>query len=170
MKLLWQLFKEVIMGLEAAGFAMAAIAAGATVGKMSAEKEAEQANLSAINQQSKLASLQYQEKNIQNLDATEKILQRQAVQLSTRGVSFASPSFNAIQRETINIGSRKQGNLDAEEALYKQGLDIERRNVKTTLHAQLFGDAATLAFAGIGIAEKWPTLGTGSKLPQAEEI
>lgn len=169
MKSIWQLYSEIIMGLEAAGFAMAAVAAGATVGKMSAEKEAEQANLSAINQQSKLLALQYQEKNIQNLEATHKILERQAAQLSTRGVSFASPSFNAIQRETINIGSRKERNLKAEEAIGHEGLEIEKRNVKNTLHAQLFGDAASLVFNTIGVAEKFPTGGT-KKLPQVEDI
>jgi hypothetical protein len=158
------------MGLETAGIALAAISAGATIAKMSAEKEAEQANLSAINQQSKLLALQYQEKNIQNLDATEKILQRQQAQLSTRGVSFASPSFNAIQRETLNIGSRKEGNLKAEEALGQESLNIERKNVKTNLHAQLFGDAATFAFQAAGVAEKWPTLGGGKKLPQVEDL
>jgi hypothetical protein len=159
------------MGLETAGFAMAAIATGATIGKMSAEKEAEQANLSAINQQSKLLALQYQQKNIQNLEATDRILSRQAAQLSTRGVSFASPSFNAIQRETINAGSRKESNLKAEESLGQQGLDIERRNVKNTLHAQLFGDAASLAFGALDIYEKWPTGSGGSKkLPQVEDL
>ncbi|MGC2661790.1 MAG: hypothetical protein WA324_27850 [Bryobacteraceae bacterium] len=158
------------MGLETAGFALAAISAGATVGKMSAEKEAEQANLSAINQQSKLLALQYQQKNLQNLELTDKMLSRQAAQLSTRGVAFDSPSFNAIQRETINIGSRKESNLTAEQSLAEQGLAIERKNVKSTLHAQLFGDTASLAFTALDLTTKWPTGGGTSKLPQVEDL
>ena len=157
------------MGLEIGGYILSAIAAGATLAKASAEKSAEQANLSAINEQAKLLSLQYQEKNIQNLENTEKILQRQAVQLSTRGVSFSSPSFNAIQRETINIGARKESNLKAEEALGEEVFEIERRNVKTSLHAQLFGDAANFAFNAVNVAEKFPTGGV-KKLPQIEDL
>ena len=155
------------MGLETASFAMAAIAAGATVGKMSAEKEAAQANLSAINQQSRLNSLQYQQKNLQNLDMIDKILSKQAAQMTVRGVAFSSPSFNAIQRETINSGSRKEGNLKAEESLNEQRLRIERKNVKSTLHAQLFGDTATLALSALDIYEKTPK---SAKLPQVEDI
>lgn len=158
------------MGLETATFAMAAIAAGATIGKMSAEKEAEQANLSAINQQSKLLTLQYQQKNMANLDATDKLLSKQAAQMAARGVAFDSPSFNAIQRESLNIGSRKEGNLKAEESLGQQALAIERKNVKATLHAQLFGDAANIAFSALDVAGKWPKSASSSKLPQVEDL
>lgn len=160
------------MGLEEGALALAAIAAGATVAKMSAEKEAEQANLSALNQQSKLTALQYQQKTMQNLEITDKMLSRQAAQMAVRGVAFSSPSYNAIQRETLNVGSRKQTNLDTEESLHQQAIEIEKRNVKSTLHAQLFGDAATLAFNAVGFAEKYPTLGspTGKKLPQVEDL
>lgn len=147
------------------GLILAAVSAGATVGKLSAEKQAEKANLSAINQQSKLLALQYQEKNIHNLEMTQKILERQAAQLSTRGVAFDSPSFNAIQRETLNIGARNASKLQTEESLYKTGLDIERKNVRQTLHSQLFGDTASFAFNSIDLYEKYP-----KKLPQAEEL
>ncbi len=157
------------MGLETAGFAMAAIAAGATIGKMSAEEEAAQANLSAINLQSKLSALQYQQKTLQNLDITDKMLSRQAAQLSTRGVAFSSPSFNAIQRETLNIGGRKQANTDIEQSLSQQAFEIEKQNVKKSLHASLFGDAANFAFNAIGLAEKVP-MRAPSKLPQVEDI
>jgi hypothetical protein len=149
------------MGLEIGAYALAAISAGATLGKMSAEKQAEQANLSAINQQSKLLNLQYQQKTLQNLELTDKLLSKQAAQLSTRGVAFSSPSFNAIERETINIGGRKKSNLDTELSLGQQGLEIERRNVKNTLHAQLFGDVANFAFSALSLT---------SKLPMAEDI
>jgi hypothetical protein len=158
------------MGLETASFAMAAIAAGATVGKMSAEKEAEQANLSAINQQSKFSALQFQQKHLQNLDTIDKMLSKQAAQLSTRGVAFDSPSFNAIQRETINAGSRKERNLSTEQSLADQSFALERKNVKSTLHAQLFGDAATFAFNAVDLASKFPTGGSSGKLPQVEDL
>ncbi len=150
-------------------FALAAIAVGATVGKAAAEVDAEKANLSAINQQAKLSALQYQEKTIHNLEMTEKVLQRQAVQLSTRGVAFDSGSYNAIQRETINVGAKNESKINTEESLAKQGFEIERRNVKANLHAQLFGDAASLAFGGLDFLEKLPKKESG-KLPQSERL
>ena len=157
------------MGLETAGFVLAAVATGATIGKMGAEKEAEQANLSAINTQSKLLALQYQQKNMQNLEMTDKLLSKQAAQMAARGVAFDSPSFNAIPRESLNVGSRKEANLKAEESLGQQSLDIERKNVKATLHAQLFGDAASLAFNAVDLWTKFPTK-SGGKLPQVEDL
>jgi hypothetical protein len=157
------------MGLETAGFALAAISVGATIGKVSAETEAEEANLSALNQQSQLSALQYQQKTLANLELTDKMLSRQAAQLATRGVAFDSPSFNAIQRETINIGARKAANQATEESLNQQGINIERKNVKNTLHAQLFGEASNLALNLAGFADKMPT-GGASKLPQVEDI
>lgn len=149
------------MGVESAGIALAAISAGATIAKMSAEKESEQADLSAINQQSKILQLQYQQKTLANLELTDKMLSKQAAQLSTHGVAFDSPSFNAIQRDTINTAGKKQSNLDTEKSLAEQSLAIERRNVKNTLHAQLFGDVSNFAFNAATFA---------SKLPQAEDI
>ncbi len=162
------------MGLETAGFVLAAVATGATIGKMGAEKEAEQANLAAINQQSKLLALQYQQKNLQNLDITDKLLSKQAAQMAARGVAFDSPSFNAIQRESLNVGSRKEANLKAEETIGQESLNIERKNVKNTLHAQLFGDAASLAFGALDLFGKFPTKfassGNSGKLPQVEDL
>ncbi len=155
------------MGLETAGYALAAISAGATLAKASAEKEASQANLSALNQQSKLNALQYQQKNLQNLALTEQMLSKQAAQLSTRGVAFDSPSFNAIQRETINSGAKKAANLQTEQSLSEQSLAIEKANVKSTLHASLFGEASNFAFNALGVAEKFPTK---NKLPQVEDL
>lgn len=155
--------------LESATIVMAAISAGATIGKMSAEKEAEQANVSALNQQSKLTALQYQQKNMQNLELTDKMLSRQAAQLSTRGVAFSSPSYNAIQRETVNAGARKAANLKTEESLAQQALRIEKGNAKSTLHAQLFGDTSNFAFTAINAAENYPTT-SPAKLPKAENI
>jgi hypothetical protein len=154
------------MGIETTVL-MAAISAGATIAKIGAEKEAEQANLSAINVQSKVNNLQYQQKTLQNLDMIEKMLSKQAAQLSTRGVAFDSPSFNAIQRDTVNAGGKKQNNLDTEKSLSDQALDIERKNVKNTFHAQLFGDVANFAFGAVDLNSKVPTKGS---LPRAEDL
>jgi hypothetical protein len=153
------------MGIDPVTLTLASIAVVSTVGKMTAEEQAAEANLSALDRQAKLNALQYQQKNLQNIDITEKMLSRQAAQLSTRGVAFDSPSFNAIQRETLNVGARKAANLQTEESLNKQAIDIEKRNVKTTLYAQLFGDVANVALGGTEIYRNAP-----KKLPQVEEL
>jgi hypothetical protein len=153
------------MGLETAGYALAAISTGAKLGQMSAEKKAAAADLSALNQQSKLLSLQYSQKHLQNLDLIDKMLSRQAAQLATRGVAFDSPSFNAIQRETINAGVRKESVLNTEQSLAEQNIAIERKNVKDTLHARLFGDTASLSFGLADFYDKIP-----KKLPQVEDL
>jgi len=148
------------MGVEVS-IALAAISAGATVAKMSAEKEAAQADLSAINQQSRLQSVQYQQKQLQNLDLTEKMISKQTAQMTTRGVAFDSPSFNAVQRDTINTGSKQARNDKLTDSIAQDALNDERRNVKRTLHAKLFGDVAEFSFNAANVV---------SKLPKAEDL
>jgi len=148
------------MGVEVS-IALAAISAGATVAKMSAEKEAAQADLSAINQQSRLQSIQYQQKQLQNLDLTEKMISKQTAQMTTRGVAFDSPSFNAVQRDTINTGSKQARNDKLTDSIAQDALNDERRNVKRTLHAKLFGDVAEFSFNAANVV---------SKLPKAEDL
>jgi len=148
------------MGVEVS-IGLAAISAGATVAKMSAEKEAERADLSAINEQSKLQSIQYQQKQLQNLELTDKMLSKQAAQMTTRGVTFNSPSFNAVQTDTINAGAKQSRNDKLAESIGEGSFEAERKNVKRTLHAKLFGDVAEFSFnAATGIG----------KLPKAEDL
>lgn len=160
------------MGIEAGGIALGAIAIGSFFESANARGQAASANMAALRQQSKLLELQYQQKQIQNLAATEKVLARQTAQMSTRGVTFDSPSFNAIQRETLNIGSRKESNLKAENQLAKEGLALEAQNVKLSLHASLFGDAANLGLGMLDLWERYPRMAsnTPSKLPQIEDL
>ena len=146
------------------GLVLAAISAGATIAKGTAEAGAASATQHAIDQQAALSAIQYQEKTLQNLDTIDKMLSKQAAQLSTRGVAFSSPSFNAIQRETLNVGSRTQKNLSTEQSIAQESFKIEKQNVKNTLHAQLFGDTANFAFGAADFANKLPTL------PKAETI
>jgi hypothetical protein len=152
------------MGVETA-FVLAAIAAGATVAKGTAEAQAAAATQHSLDQQAAFSAVQYQEKTLQNLDTIDKMLSKQAAQLSTRGVAFSSPSFNAIQRETLNVGSRKQQNLNTEQSIAQESYKIEKQNVKNTLHAQLFGDAANFAFGAATLNSQLP-----KSLPKAENI
>lgn len=147
------------MGIEVATVALLAVAAGATVGKMGMEYEAAQEKEKALDLQGQQLQLQNQQKMLGNLDVMEKVLDAQAVSMTTRGVAFSSPSYNAIQRATLNIGAKKQANTEIEGSLAMENLDIEKQNVRTSLYAQLFGDTASLATTAAG---------TVSKLPQME--
>ncbi len=69
-----------------------------------------------------------------------------------KGINISkSPSFNAIQRETLNTSAKVGKNTDLEKTLMHENIDIEKQNVKNTLYAQLFGDAsdAAISFAAL---------------------
>lgn len=151
------------MGIETAAIVMAAVATGATIGKMGMEYEAAQAREKALDLQATQQKLQYQQKTLSNLDVMEKVLDAQQAAMTTRGVAFTSPSFNAIQRATLNIGAKKQSNLEIERAIGEENIDIEKENVRNTLYAQLFGDTANLAMTAASIYTKAP-----KQLPQME--
>lgn len=159
------------MGLETAAIVLTAVAAGATVGKMGAEVSAANDKERALDLQAKEQTLQYQQKTLSNYDVLQKVLDAQTAQMTTRGVAFSSPSFNAIQRATMNIGSKKQSNLDTENTIAEENIDIEKENVRNTLYAQLFGDVSNLAFSAAGMAAKMPSGGgnaAATKLPAME--
>lgn len=151
------------MGLEVAAIAMAAVATGATVGKMGMEISAADSATQALEMQAKQGELLYQQKTLSNLAMMDKVLDEQTAAMTTRGVAFSSPSFNAIQRATLNIGAKKQKNTDIEQSFYNANLDIEKENVKTKLYASLFGDVASVAGQAFNVYSKTPR-----KLPQME--
>lgn len=151
------------MGLETAAIVMAAVAGGAAIGKAGFQMKAADEQSAALDLQAKEQKLQYQQKTLSNLDVMEKVLDAQTAAMTTRGVAFSSPSFNAIQRATLNIGAKKQQNLDTEQSLGEANIEAEKANVKNTLFAQLFGDVSDVAMAGASIYAKAP-----KSLPQME--
>lgn len=151
------------MGLETGALVLASVAAGATVAKVGVEVAAQKETDKALDLQAKQATIQFQQKNLSNLETMQKVLDEQAVALTTRGVAFSSPSFNAIQRATYNIGAKKSQNLKTEENIVDENVRIEKENSKNALYATIFGDVASTAEAGINIMAKTPR-----KLPQME--
>ena len=126
-------------------------AAGKVVGagfKMDAADAAEE----ALDLQSKQQTLIFQQKSLSNYEVTQKVLDRQIAQATTRGVALSSPSFNAIQRETLNIGAKEGSNIEIESALAKENIATEKLNVRRSLAASLFGDIfeTGMSFASIG--------------------
>lgn len=138
--------------------ALVVVATVATVGKGVMEYEGAQSKEQALDLQAKQNILTYQQKQLSNLDSISKVLDRQVAQSTVRGIDAgASPSFNAIQRNTLNIGAKEGRNLDTESTLMQENVDIEKQNVKNTLYGQLFGDAANLAGSFAGLAGKMPS-------------
>ncbi|MBX4189684.1 hypothetical protein KW791_00080 [Candidatus Parcubacteria bacterium] len=147
------------MGIEVAAVVLAGVAAASKAGQMVAETQAAKQKEDALDLQSRQQTLVYQQKTLSNYDVMEKVLDAQTAAMTTRGVGFESPSFNAIQRATYNVGAKKQRNLDIEEDLGQANIDLEKDNVKKTLHAQLFGDASSLAISALAFGRNMPTQG-----------
>lgn len=146
------------MGMETAAVVLAAISTGATIGKMGMEINAANARTKVLESQALQNQVQTQQKTLENYDQILKVLDAQKALMTTRGVAFSSPSFNAIQRATLNIGSKKQKNIDIEGELVHENIKAEKRNVRNTLFAQLFGDVSQAAMNAYGVNKKLPQM------------
>jgi hypothetical protein len=136
--------------------AIAIIAGAAEGGKALMQSRAADAAEAALELKAKENQVQYQQKTLSNLDMLDKITAQQIAQATVRGFSLDSPSFNAIQRNTFNVSSREQKNLEAEKSILDANNEIEKANVKRTLYAQLFGDVTEMASMGASIYGKMP--------------
>lgn len=139
------------MGIETAVFIAATVAASA------AEISAASEKTRALNLQQQQAALQTKQKTLSNYDVMEKTLDAQIAHESVNGTAFSSPSFNAIQRNTLNIAARTQENTDIEGAVAESNFESEKANVRDTLFAQLFGNVANTAFSAAAMNKSAPT-------------
>jgi hypothetical protein len=146
------------MGLEVAALVMGGIYVASEVGKSDAEIKAANAEEHALDLQAKQNALQQQQKTLSNYDVLQKVLDAQIAHQTTTGTAFSSPSFNAIQRATYNVGAKKQKNIDLEGELEQENIEIEKKNVRSKLYAQLFGNAAETAMTAFSIGSKMPTM------------
>lgn len=145
------------MGLEVAAVTLAGVAVGAEVLKANEQIKAADLKENALALQAKEMQLQTQQKTLQNYDVMEKVIAAQKAHMTTTGTSFNSPSFNAIQRNTVNIAGKEGRNIETEGELQEENLDIEKANVKNSLYAQLFGDVVETASNAATFATKVPT-------------
>jgi len=145
------------MGIETAALVLAGVAVAAETGKAVFEYNAAQEHEKALDLQGKQLELQTQQKTLNNYAVMEKVIDAQTAHMTTTGTAFSSPSFNAIQRETLNIGAKNRKNIDIEGELGGENIEIEKRNVRNTLYAQLFGDAASAASSAASVYAKLPS-------------
>lgn len=155
------------MGIETAAIVVAGIASAVSIaskiGEGVVQNTAAVQKEAALDLQEKQQTLQYQEKTLSNYDVMNKVIKAQEAQMTVRGTAFSSPSFNAIQRETLTIGAKKQKNLDIEDSIVQSNIELEKKNVRNTLFAQMFGDTVSVANTASNFATKMP-----SKLAQVE--
>lgn len=147
------------MGLEAAAVILGGIAIASEVGKSNAEINAAEARERALDLQAKQTAIQTQQKTLQNYDVLQKVIDAQEAHMTVTGTSFSSPSFNAIQRNSENISSKKQKNIDLEGQIAQENIEAEKDNVRNSLHAQLFGNALEGASLAFSAAKSVPTKG-----------
>jgi hypothetical protein len=142
------------MGIEVAALVIAGVA---TAGKMGSEIAAANKAQEALDLKASQTRLQTQEKTLQNFDVMEKVLKAQEAHMTTTGTAFSSPSFNAIQANTFNIGAKEQKNIDITGELEEQNIKNQKENVKNNLYAQLFGDVASAAASAYSYSAKAPS-------------
>lgn len=129
------------------------------VGKAYSQSQAAMSRQHSLDLQEKQNTLSFQQKTLSNYDLLDKILARQTAEATVRGIKLSSPSFEAIERSTLNADSRELKNIDIEKNLYDANIAIEKNNVRKTLYAQLFGDVAETAMSFATLASKMPTKG-----------
>lgn len=145
------------MGMEVGLTLLAAGSVVGTVAQAQAQEAAAAAEQQQLALQQKQQTIQTQQKTLKNYDDLQQLLNAQESVESTRGVASGSPSFNAIQRNSLNSSSQTQTNIDTQNMLQQEGIDYEKQNVQNSLYAQLFGDAMTGVSNVTGIVSKIPT-------------
>ena len=130
-------------------YAAAAISTAATVAGLYETALSGQSQLEQISIQNKQRELQMTQKKASVYSETEKVLDRQIAQSTVSGITLDSPSFNAIQRETMNISSKNIQNINTEEEFNEYNTKAEKENVRRTTYARLFGESAS---AGVSFA------------------
>lgn len=145
------------MGIEVAALAITAIAVGA---EATYEAKAAHAKQQALDLEADQMRLQSQQKSLKNYDVMQKVLDAQVAHQTTTGTAFSSPSFNAIQRQTLNIGTKAEKNIDIEQSLAESNIKLEKENVRNSLFAQLFGNVAQISSVAYTGAHNAPSKGT----------
>ena len=145
------------MGTIDAAIAIMAISATAKAGQSAFEAASASEKRQALDLQAKALELETQQKTLGNYDVMEKVIAAQQAHMTTTGAAFSSPSFNAIQRHTVNTAAKQAKNIEIEGELAQRNLEYEKKNVKNTLFAQLFGNASELGMAAANFSSKLPT-------------
>ncbi len=139
------------MGDPVSALAVIGVAEG---GKALLQGSAASAEEEAIELRTQQSILQNQQKTLSNYDVLQKVIDRQILQATTKGIKLSSPSFDAIERNTFNVGAKEANNLKLERDFIERNADVEESNVRKTLYAQLFGDIAETGLAAFKLTKE----------------
>ncbi len=117
-----------------------------TFGKAYQQTQAAKQRIKALEFESKQSALAHTQELISNYDILERTISMQQAEASTRGFALNSPSMEAIERDTINKANKAAKNIELEESLFQKNIKVEKKSVKKSLFANLFGDIATTGF------------------------
>lgn len=123
--------------------ALAGVSVAGKVLQMGSQMNAAQHQREAIRIQQKEKHLQLDQQRLSLYGDVERTLKTQTAQATVKGISMASPTVNAIQRQTLNIGSEKFQNIKTEKEMADYNAEIERQNVGDQLTAGLIGDVSS---------------------------
>lgn len=118
----------------------AALAIAGAVGKASFGVQASEMRLSALELEGKQKTIEFQQKTLRNYDQVKKVVDAQTATATALGYTGASQSLQAIQMDTFRTGAEEQENLNIENEISQLSIELEKKSVKTSLFAQLFGD------------------------------
>ena len=142
-------------GVEALMIISGVAATGEAVSQVSAAERQQH----SLDLQAKQQELKYQQETLSQYDQAKKIIEHQVAQAGAKGVSLASPSFNAVQRDTMNIASKTLKNEDIENNLAQLSIQNEKQSVQDSLFGKLFGDVAQAGASFATLSSKTPTVG-----------
>jgi len=134
--------------------ALMVMAGGAKIAQVGLEARASNANIAAIDMQREQKQIEFQQKTLANFELTNKILDTQLSEASTRGITLNSPSFIATETNTLNTSGKAQKNLEIEHNIFERNAKIEKRNVRDALFSQIFGDVTKAATSIAGAKAK----------------
>lgn len=122
--------------LGAAGVATSAMGISSDEDARAASQQGYNDQVAALNLQGQEESLIYKQKQLDNYDQLNNILDSQEAVAVAHGVDLSSPSLNAIQRSTINTGAKKFQTLYTENEINQTNIDIEKAKAKSQEEAQ----------------------------------
>lgn len=147
-----------------------ALMATQMVGNISNAQGAANANTAALELQEKQEKIAYEQKSLANYTQIQQVVDAQTAAATTRGYSLNSPSFKAIQIDTLQKGGKRQRNLNLEQQVTEASYEAEKANIQQRLSAQIFGSVIGGARDFIDYSQSVPTKpkkdpGIGRSLP-----
>lgn len=132
-------------------FAIGALIGSDVVGVVS-QLSAVSAQKQQVRLQAAQSNLAFSQKSLDNIEATKRAMETQAVQASGSGESLASPTVKALTLDTFQTGKKNMTNLDTEQR-------VAQLSAKSKLDA-LSDEQVAIPFEAVGkVAQQGAALG-----------